>query len=222
MVGISSGDRGRTGQHHAQSIGKGRHGGRRAHGHADAVRAGNADFHLAPVFCRNIACAPLIPIFEGVGARPQHFAMPVAAQHGAGGYKNRRHARTCCAQQQSRCGLVASSHQNNAINGMGADQLFRFHREKVAIEHGRWFHLALGQRDGGQFHRKATRLQNTAPDIIDALFEMGMALVEIGPGIDDGNHRLACIFFQGIAHLIHARAMAEGSKIIRAEPARGA
>jgi hypothetical protein len=50
---------------------------------------------------------------------------------------------------------------------------------------------------------------------------MGVAGLDIGPGIDDRDHRLAGIIRRRIAYLLDARAMAEGTQILRAEPAMG-
>ena len=55
-------------------------------------------------------------------------------------------------------------------------------------------------------------------------FKIGVrvALIEIGPGIDDSDDWPTNIVGTGIAHLAHARAMAKGTKIVRQEPARAA
>src|SRR5689334_21186529 len=49
-----------------------------------------------------------------------------------------------------------------------------------------------------------------------------MALIEIGPGVDDPDDRLADVIVGRITHLIHAGAMAERTKVVRQEPARAA
>jgi hypothetical protein len=51
---------------------------------------------------------------------------------------------------------------------------------------------------------------------------MGVAGVYAAPGVDDADDRLADEFLMPVAHLQHARTVAEGAKIVDAEPAMAA
>src|SRR6185295_8197758 len=51
---------------------------------------------------------------------------------------------------------------------------------------------------------------------------MGVAGLQVGPGVDDRDHRLALPLLGRVAHLHGARAVAERAQVGRAEPAGGA
>ncbi len=161
-------------------------------------------------------------ILEGVRARAQHLPPPVAAQHGAGRQVDERQAHAERAHRETRRGLVAAAHQHGAVDGMAAQQLFGFHRQEVAVEHGRRLDHALGQRDRRQLQRKAARLEDAALDVVHALLEVRMALVGIAPRVDDGDDRFADPVGGRVAHLHHARAVAEGAEVVGCEPAGAA
>ncbi len=219
VVGVG-GRNGRSArQRQAHGLGNAHHGGRRAHGHAGAVAAGNAGFHLAPGLLIQPAGAAFVPELEGVRARAQHLPLPVAAQHGAGRQVDEGKAHGDRPHGQPRRGLVAAAHEHGAIHRVAAQQLLRLHGQEVAIDHGRGLDHAFRQRDGWQLQRKAARLQHAALDVFHALPEVGMALVGIAPGVDDGDHGLAHPVLVAIAHLQHARAVAEGAEIIGSKPA---
>jgi hypothetical protein len=50
---------------------------------------------------------------------------------------------------------------------------------------------------------------------------VGVAGLQVRPGVDDGNDRLARPLLRRVTHLHRTGAMAEGPEICRAEPARG-
>ena len=54
---------------------------------------------------------------------------------------------------------------------------------------------------------------------LDALREVGVALVDVGPGIDDPDDRLALPIDRRVAHLHEARTVAERAQVVRREPA---
>ena len=220
VIRIRRGDGRRAGQREADGFGDAHHRRRRAHRHAGAVAACDAGFYLEPCLVAQAARTPFIPILEGVAARAEHFAAPVAAQHRAGRQVDERNAHRQRVHRQPGRGFVAAAHQHRAIDRVRAQQLFRFHGEEVAIEHRRRLDQALGQADGRQIERKATRLKHAALDVIDALLEVRVALVGVALGVDDRNHRLADPLFVRIAHLQHARAVAEGVEVVGREPAR--
>jgi hypothetical protein len=55
--------------------------------------------------------------------------------------------------------------------------------------------------------------KTTPLDVIDALLEVRVALIEIRPGIDDSDDGSTNVVGTGIAHLAHAGGMAKGTKI---------
>ena len=95
------------------------------------------------------------------------------------------------AHDQAGRGLVAAAHQHRAVDRMRAEQLLGLHREQVAIEHGRRLHEVSDERHRRHFDREAAGLQTPRLTSSHALAEMRVAGVEVAPGVEDGDHRLA-------------------------------
>ena len=150
---------------------------------------------------------------------PKRVAAPVAAQHGAGRHINRRDAHRDRAHDEAGRGLVAAAHQYRAVDRMAAQQLLAFHRKEIAVEHRRRFDEGLGKRHRWQLDRKTAGLIDAAFDVLGAVAQMPMAGVDLAPGIDDADHRLAGPIGAVIAELAQPRAMAERAQIVFAEPA---
>ena len=170
----------------------------------------------------DVAGAALVPVFPRVGAGAQLLAGIVAAEHRPGREEDHRHAGAERAHDQRRRGLVAAAHQHRAVDRLAADLLLRLHRQQVAVEHGGRLHEGFRHADRRQFDRQAAGLQHAALDVVDAALEMGVAGVEVRPGVEDADHRPADPILGRIAHLHHARAMAEAAQIVGGEPARAA
>jgi hypothetical protein len=185
---------GRTEPQHFGDTGHGRGG---AHGHASAGGAGNAVFDLAPVPFRDVACPQFIPVFPNVRAGTEGFALPVSAQHRTRRHEDGGQVHADGAHQQARCGLVAAPHQYATVHRIGAQQFLGLHRQEVAIHHGGRFLEHFGQCDGRHFQGVAARLPHAALDFFGALPEMRMAVVDVAPGVDDGNDRLALVVLVG-------------------------
>src|SRR5260221_6282112 len=77
----------------------------------------------------------------------------------------------------------------------------------------------LGERHGRQLDREAAALPHPALHFLDALLEVRMTGIDVRPGVDDRDHRLAGIAGPVVAHLRGARAMPEGAQVLRAVPA---
>ena len=219
MIGIDRRDRRGARQREAQRLGDRHHGRGGAHHHAGAERARDAALDLVPVLLADAAGALLVPVFPGVGAGAQRLAAPVAAQHRAGRHVDRRHAHADRAHDQARRGLVAAAHQHRAVDRMAAQQLLGLHGEEVAIEHGRRFDHRLGERHRRQLDRKAAGLQTPRFTSSARVAQMAVAGVDVAPGVDDADHRLADPVGAVVAELPQPRAMAERAQIVLAEPA---
>ena len=171
------------------------------------------------------SCSPicagafLVPVFPGVGAGAERVAAPVAAQHRPGRHVDRRQPHRDRAHDQARRGLVAAAHQHRAVDRMAAQQFLAFHGEEVAVEHGRRFDERFGERHRRQLDRKAAGLPDAALDVFRAVAQMAVAGVDVAPGIEDADHRLAGPIVAVVAELLEPRAMAEGAQIVGAEPA---
>ena len=219
MIGVRRRDRRGAGQREPERFGDRHHGRRGAHHHAGAERARNAAFDLVPLVVADAPGALLVPVFPGVRAGTEGVAAPIAAQHRTGRHIDRRNAHRNRAHDQARRGLVAAAHQNRAVDRMAAQQFLAFHGEKIAIEHGRRLDERFGERHRRQLDRKPAGLIDAAFDVLGAVAQMPVAGVDLAPGIDDADHRLADPIGAVIAELAQARAMTERPQIVLAEPA---
>ena len=222
MAGIGGRDRRGTGQRQADRLGKAHHGRGGAHRHAGAVAARDAALDAEPFGLVDLAGAPLVPELPGVGAGAEDLAAIVAAQHRPGRQIDAGQAGAEGTHQEARRGLVAAAHQHRAVDRMAAQQLLGLHCEQVAIEHGGRPDEGFGERDRRQLDRQAAGLQHAALDVVDALPEVAVTRVDVGPGVDDRDHRLADPVVGRVAHLHQARAVAEAAQVVGREPARAA
>ena len=222
MIGVSRRNRCGTGQGHAQGFGDRGHGRRRAHGHAMPVGAGDAGLDLLPLLLADDPGAAVVPVFPDVAAATQGLAFPVSAQHRPGRHENRRQVHADRAHQQARRGLVAAAQQHGAVDRVRAQQFLGLHRQEIAIEHGGGLDERFGQRHRRQFDRESARLPDATLDLLGPGSEMRMAGVDVAPGVDDGDHRLAGEVLMRIAHLQRTRAVPEGAQVVDAEPAAAA
>ena len=78
------------------------------------------------------------------------------------------------------------------------------------------------ERQRRQLDREAAGLPDAALHLLGARAEMGVARIDVGPGVDDRDDRLAHEVGVVVAHLAQPRAMAEGAQIAGAEPAMAA
>ena len=164
----------------------------------------------------------LRPVFPDVAARPQHPAVIIAAEHRPGRHEDRRQVHADRAHQRARRGLVAAAHQHDAVDRVRAQQLLDLHGEEVAVEHGRRLDEVLRERQRRELDRESAGLPDAALHLLRPGAEMGVAGVDVGPGVDDRDDRLPHEVRIVVAHLQRARAMPEGAEILRAVPAGGA
>ena len=222
VIGVRRRNRGRARQRQPQRLGHRGHGGSRAHGHAVAGRARDALFDFAPRVLVDFSGAQLRPVLPGIAARTQRFAVPVAAQHRPRRHKNRGQIHAGRAHDERRRRLVATAHQHRAIDRVRTQQLLGFHRQQVAIEHGGRFLERFGQGDRRHLQRETAGLPYAALHFLGALAKMRVTGIDVAPGIDDRDHRLAGEILARVTHLQRARTMAERAQILGAEPAMAA
>ena len=98
--------------------------------------------------------------------------------------------------------------------GWRAQQFLGLHRQEVAIEHGGRLDERLGQRHRRQLERKSARLQHAALHVLGARAQMRVAGVDVAPGVDDADHRLAVPILGVVAELAQPRAMAERAQVL--------
>ncbi len=105
---------------------------------------------------------------------------------------------------------------------MAAQKLFRLHRQQIAIEHRRGFHERFRQRHRRQLDREAAGLQHAALHILRASAQVRVAEIDVAPGVDDADDRLAAKIGGVETALPQPRAVAEGAQIVDAQPTMAA
>jgi hypothetical protein len=133
----------------------------------------------------------------------------VSAEHRTGGHEQRGEVHRLRAHEQAGGGLVATAHENGTVDGIGADELLRLHRQQIAVQHRRRLLEWLGQRHGRHLDRKSARLPDSTLDIFGTLAEVSVARIDVAPGVDDRNDWLATIIRGVVSHLRRSRPMAE-------------
>ena len=97
----------------------------------------------------------------------------------------------------------------------GADDLLRLHRQEVAVEHRRRLHerseSVTGISTGNPPAWYTPRFTSST-----RLREVHVAVVEVRPGVEDRDDRLAHVVGRAVTHLHDARAVAEGAEVVRA------
>ena len=182
-------------------------------------RTRDAVFDLRPFAVADSPGAFLGPILPDIAAASEYLSVPITAQHRAGGQIDRRQVHADRAHQQSRRGLVATTHQNDAVDWLAAQQLFGFHCQEVPIHHRARLHERFVNRHCGQFDRKSAGLPHASLYFISARPKVAVTGREIAPRVDYSNDWLVCEIFDCVAHLLSARAMAKGAQVFSRKPA---
>ena len=110
-----------------------------------AGRTRDAVLDFLPVVFGNVASAQFGPVLPRIGTGADVAALVVAAQHWPGGHENRWQIHGQRAHDERRRRLVAAAHEHATVGRVGLEQLFSFHRQQIAVEHGRWLLERLRQ-----------------------------------------------------------------------------
>ena len=222
MAGIDGGDRRCARQRQAHRIDDGGHRRGRAHRVAGAGRTGHAAFEIDPVGLGDVAGAQFVPVFLGVRARTRLLPAPLAVGHRSGRAEDDRQVHRERPHQKAGRGLVAAAEQHCAVDRMRAQQFLAFHRQEVAVEHGRRLDHDFADRQRRQLDRIAARLPDAALHRLGAVAQMRVARADLAPGVDDADDRPAHEFVAAHAHLLRALAMGKAPHVIGGEPALAA
>jgi len=170
---------------------------------------------LADRYCRRAAR----PNIWRHPTRSQESGRASSPEHRACWNKNSGKIRADRAHKQCRGGFVASSQQHATVRGIGAQQLFGLHGQEIAIHHRGWLLKCFAEGHGGHLHREAAGLPHAALYIFRALAQMAVAGIDVAPGVDDGDDRLAGIIGLHAAHGSGARTMPKRTQVVGAIPA---
>ena len=217
--GIRGGDRRSARQCQTQGFGRSGHRRCSPHRHTGAVRTSDAVFDASPGAVVDGAGTPLGPVLPDVAAAGQRLPFVVAAKHRAGRHEDRGKIHCRRTHDQAGHGLVAAAEQHHAIDRIRPQQLLGLHRQEIPIEHRRRLHQRFTERDNRHFDREPTRLPDTSLYLLGAQTQVRMTGIEVAPGVEDADHRLADVFLVGEAHLLGAGTVAERPQIVDAEPA---
>ena len=156
-VGMHGGDRGGTGQDHAERLDEAGHGRGGAHHRAGAGGGGELAFDLGNFLVVDFAGAVLRPEAAAIGAGAQPLAAMAPGHHRARHQHDRRAAGRHRAHQLGRHGLVAAAHQHHRVHGLRAHHFLGVHRHQVAEFQAGRIEKHLAERNGREFDRQARR-----------------------------------------------------------------
>ena len=172
-----------------------------------------------PFGITQVSSALLVPESPHVGATSQCLATPVTTQHRAGWHEDDGPVGACRSHQQRRCGLVATAHQDRPVERVGAEYLLGLHRQEVPVQHRCRLLEGLRERGHGKLERITARLPDTALYRLGTFSQVHMTGIDVAPGVEDPDHRLAGMLLGSDTELPGARAVAESPQSVTVEPA---
>ena len=192
MIGVGRRDRRGAGQRQAQRLGDRHHGRGGAHHHAGAERARDAALDLVPFALRRCGRRASRPSISRRRSRSRACGR-ASCRAASGRPAHRSPAVPCEIAPMTRPGVVLSQPPISTAPSIGwlRSKLLGLHGEEIAVEHGRRFDERLGERHRRQFDRKAAGLPDAALDVFGARAQMAVAGVDVAPGVEDADDRLA-------------------------------
>ncbi len=181
-------------------------------------RSGDAAFQVGQLAVPDQAGPVVVPELPHVGAAAHRLAPVATAQHRPGRDVDRGQPRARGTHDERGRGLVTAAHEHRAVGRVGAQRLLHFDGQQVPVHHrGR---LAVRLRQGGhaELHREAARLPHPPLDLLGAFPQVHVARVQLGPGVENGDDRLALVLGGVHPELAHPRPVTEGAQARRAEP----
>ena len=215
---IDGRNRGVGGQAHAERLDHRRHRRRRAHRHAMAGGARHARLGLDQVRHLHLAGLQHLGELPHVRAGADVLAAELAVQHRSTGYADRRQVARRRAHQQRRRGLVATHHQHDAVEGIGADRLLDVHRRLVAEQHRRGPHQRFAQAHHRKLDGEATGIEDAVAHVLRQFAEMRVARCCLRPRVADADDRPAVELVVRHALVLHPRAVDHRVAVVAREP----
>ena len=118
------------------------------------------------------------------------------------------------AHQERWCSFVAAHQQYHAVKRMGANGLLNIHGGQISVQHRRWAHQGLAQRDHRELERKPASLKDSPADMIGDGLEVRVAGGELRPGVADADHRPAVELVLRNAAVLELRAIIKAAFIL--------
>ena len=191
----------------------------RAHGHADAGRAGDAALDLVPVLLGDVAGRSSAQYFQASEPEPSTSPRQLPRSIGPAGTKIAGRSMRDRAHDQAGRRLVAAAHQHRAVDRIASAAAPRSpspgscgRASSSASRTARDSDIA-GSSTGKPPACQTPRLTSSTRCLKCAWHGLMSR-----PGVDDRDHRLAGIVLAAVAHLLDARPVPEGTQIIHAEP----
>ncbi len=196
-------------QAHPHRLDKRCHGAGRAHRHAHAFRPAHPALGRHEILKRHLAGAHRFGKLPHIRSRPDIAAAPLAVQHRARAYHDRRQIDARRTHKLARRGLVATPEQDDPVHAIGPDALLHVHRKKIAKQHRGRLHLGLAQAHHRKLHREAPCLPDPTLHAFGQLAQPGIAGRELRPCVADADHRATIENMVGEALVLHPRTVNE-------------
>ena len=153
---VNSRDCSTAGRLESQRFNDGGHRRRGAHRHAVAGASGHARFCFVEVVGRHATGAVLFGELPDVSSGADVSASELTVEHWAASNHQGGKINARCPHGKPRGCFVATGEHDDTVQRIGADQLFRFHRQHVAVEAGGGPHERLPQAHHREFEWEAT------------------------------------------------------------------
>jgi len=185
-------------------------------------RAGHAGFSFAKFGEGHFSGLDIVGEAPEIGAGANVAAVEFAVEHGATGNDDGGDVATGGAHDQGGRGFVAAAHEDDAVDGIGANAFFDVHADEIAEEHGGGAKIGFASGHDGEFEGEAARFPDAAFDAFGEGAEMRIAGSELGPGVADTDDRAAVENVWREALVLHPAAVDESVFAVTGEPLGGA
>src|SRR3954453_6752389 len=183
-----------------------------------AMAAVHRTLGLMELLQRDLAGAQLLAHGDDVGSGADLPALVDAAELRTTRDTDGRQVGACSAHEKCGRGLVAAHQQHDPIEWVGADVLLDVDGRQVAVEHRSRPHSDFPEGGNGELKRKAARIEHPVADMLGDDAEMGVAGVELGPGVANPDHRAPLELVLGEAAVLEEGPIVEPHLVLPAEP----
>ncbi len=192
---IRAGDRGASGQAHAEGFGQTVHGRGRAHRIAMTNRGCRRADTVHELVIVDFARTQHPAAFPDHGARPGQLAAPMSVEHRATREHNRGNIHRRRAHQHGRGGLVASGGQHHAVERIAMQDFDKAEIREVSVQRRRGALTGLLDWMDGEFNGHPSGIANTVAHPLRQLDMMAVAGGKIAACLSNADDRTPALNF---------------------------
>ena len=190
---VRRGNRGASGQRHAERLGERVHRERGAHGVAVSGAGHRRGHHFKETLLIDVALGEQPARFPHCHAGARQLPLIVAVEHRTAGEHDRWDVHRRRGHQAGGRGLVATGGQHDAVKGIAVQDLDQAQVGEIAVERRRRPPAAFLNRMHGKDEGNAARFANPVADAIGEKEVMAVASRQVAPRLRDADDRLAAL-----------------------------